>query len=79
VTSFFEIGSGSELSGFCVFPENKTDLRQSFFQGLRENSLFITTCIEKHCTGRPLIYGWRLKNPKFRNRKSKLLHQQFCK
>jgi len=33
-----------------VFLENdKTDLRQ-FFSGFRRKYLFITTCIEKHCT-----------------------------
>jgi len=48
VTSFFQNRRASELSGFCVFLENdKTALRQS----LGENTnLFISTCIEKHCT-----------------------------
>jgi len=44
VTSFFGIK-------VCVFLENgTTDLRQFFFSGCRRKQLFITTCIEKHCT-----------------------------
>jgi len=47
--SFF----GNKVCVFSVFLENdKTDLRQ-FFSGFRRKHLFITTCIEKHCT-RPL-------------------------
>jgi len=47
VTSFFGIK-------VCVFLENdETDLRQIFFSGFRRKHLFITPCIEKHCT-RPL-------------------------
>jgi len=39
------------LSSFCVFLENdKTDLRQ-FFLEFRRKHLFISTCIEKNCTG----------------------------
>jgi len=41
----------------CVFLENdKTDLRE-FFSGFRRTHLFITTCIEKHCT-RPGRQHW---------------------
>jgi len=40
------------------------DLREKFFLGLGENFLYITTCIEKHCTwplSKPEIY-FLLKN-----------------
>jgi len=41
---------------FCVFRENdKTDLRQ-IFSGFTRKHLFITTCIEKHCT-QPLMHS----------------------
>jgi len=44
--SFFEI----KVCAFCVFLENdKTNIFQ-FFSGFKRKHLFITTCIEKHCT-----------------------------
>jgi len=50
VTSVF----GIKVCFFCVFLENdKTDLRQKFFSEFKRKQLFITICIEKHCT-RPL-------------------------
>jgi len=51
--AFFQNWSASELSGFCIFSKTTTRICATFFSGFRRKHLFITFCIEKHCT-RPL-------------------------
>jgi len=43
VTSFFGIK-------VCVFRKLQDESAPNFYSGFRRKHLFITTCIEKHCT-----------------------------
>jgi len=50
ITSFFSELGCVEVKQFLRFLKNdKSDLRK-YFSGFRRKHLFITTCIEKHCT-----------------------------
>jgi len=47
VTSFWELN----VRFLRVSRKRQDKYAPNFFQGLRENTKFITTCIEKQCTG----------------------------